>query len=143
MAEVRARRAPCCRCGQPIDYTLFYPDANAFTVDHFPFAWSTHPHSAEDPANLAAAPPLQLARRQRPTPARYRASVRGVVIGRGRGAWSAPTQGANAGLVGDYDGRLDPPSPLPYCRVVRMEVRYVAHRSLPGWVAQVGRAPGP
>ena len=55
MAEVRARRAPCCRCGQPIDYTLFYPDADAFTVDHFPFAWSTHPHSAEDPANLAAA----------------------------------------------------------------------------------------
>lgn len=55
VANVRMRRAKCCRCGQPIDYTLEYPDPNSFSVDHFPFPLSTHKHLAEDPANLAAA----------------------------------------------------------------------------------------
>lgn len=54
-AEVFARRRPCCRCGQPIDYTLAYPDPNSKSVDHYPHPLSTHPHLAEDPANLAAA----------------------------------------------------------------------------------------
>ena len=61
-SEVYARRAPCCRCGQRIDYTLPYldeltgrPNPEAKSVDHYPFPLSTHPHLAEDPANLAAA----------------------------------------------------------------------------------------
>ena len=55
VAEVRARRGLCCRCQQPIDYTLAYPDPRAFSVDHFPMAWSVRPDLAEDPANLAPA----------------------------------------------------------------------------------------
>lgn len=54
-AEVRARGGPCCRCSQPIDYSLAYPDPNAFSVDHYPHPFSTHPWLAEDPANLAPA----------------------------------------------------------------------------------------
>jgi hypothetical protein len=58
-AEVYARRAPCCRCGQPIDYALPYlgldgrPNPDAKSVDHYPYPLSTHPWLAEDPANLA------------------------------------------------------------------------------------------
>lgn len=61
-ADVKARHEPCCRCGQPIDYTLPHtneltgrPDPDSFSVDHFPHPLSTHPHLAEDPANLHAA----------------------------------------------------------------------------------------
>lgn len=54
-AEVRARRDPCCRCGQRIDYTLEHPDTRSFSVDHFPHPLDTHPHLAEEPSNLAAA----------------------------------------------------------------------------------------
>lgn len=54
-ANVKARRDPCCRCGQPIDYRLAWPDPGSFTVDHYPYPLSTHPHMAEDPANLQAA----------------------------------------------------------------------------------------
>lgn len=61
-AEVYARRGPCCRCGQAINYLLPYidpltgsPDPNSKSVDHFPKPLSTHPHLAEDPSNLAAA----------------------------------------------------------------------------------------
>ena len=60
--EVYARRGPCCRCGQAIDYDLPYlddktglPNPQAKSVDHYPYPRSTHPHLAEDPANLAAA----------------------------------------------------------------------------------------
>lgn len=60
--EVYSRKAPCCRCGQPIDYSLPYldeltgkPDPRSKSVDHFPYPKSTHPHLAEDLANLAAA----------------------------------------------------------------------------------------
>lgn len=54
-AEVRARRAGCCRCGQTIDYSLEWPDPRSFSVDHYPHPLVTHPHLAEDPSNLAAA----------------------------------------------------------------------------------------
>ena len=53
--EVRARHEPCCRCHQPIDYRLLYPHPDSFSVDHYPFALSTHPWLAEDPGNLHAA----------------------------------------------------------------------------------------
>ena len=53
--QVGARHEPCCRCGQAINYALTWPDPDAFTVDHYPHALSTHPHLAEDPANLRAA----------------------------------------------------------------------------------------
>lgn len=55
MAEVKARRGPCCRCGQRIDYRLRYPDPQSFSVDHYPYPLSTHPHLAEEPTNLAPA----------------------------------------------------------------------------------------
>jgi hypothetical protein len=54
-ANLRMQRRPCCRCGQPIDYRLAYPDPNSFSVDHYPHPLSTHPHLAEDPGNLDAA----------------------------------------------------------------------------------------
>lgn len=61
-AEVYARREPCIRCGQPVNYALPYidpttgrPDPHAKSVDHFPHPLSTHPHLAEDPANCRAA----------------------------------------------------------------------------------------
>lgn len=54
-AEVKARRGPCCRCYQRIDYALPWPDPDSFTVDHYPYPLSTHPHLAEDPRNLAPA----------------------------------------------------------------------------------------
>lgn len=60
--QVYSHHAPCCRCGQPINYTLPYlnpltgrPDPNSKSVDHYPHPLSTHPHLAEDPTNLAAA----------------------------------------------------------------------------------------
>lgn len=53
-AEVRARRRPCCLCGQPIDYSLRYPDPQSFTVQHVK-DWHGHPELREDPANLDAA----------------------------------------------------------------------------------------
>ncbi|AXQ51900.1 HNH endonuclease [Gordonia phage Catfish] len=44
-------RAVCWLCGQPIDYALEHPHPYAFEPDHYhPVA--THPHLAEDPANL-------------------------------------------------------------------------------------------
>lgn len=54
-AQVRGRGGPCCRCGQSIDRTLAWPDPASFSVDHYPHPLSTHPHLAEDPANLAPA----------------------------------------------------------------------------------------
>jgi hypothetical protein len=54
-AEVRARRAPCCRCGQRIDYRLSFPHPDSFSVDHYPYPLTTHPWLGEDPANLHAA----------------------------------------------------------------------------------------
>lgn len=53
-ANLRSQRRACCLCGQPIDYTLEYPDPGSFTVQHI-LSRSTHPHLAEDPGNLDAA----------------------------------------------------------------------------------------
>lgn len=53
--QVRARHEHCCRCQQPIDYSLTYPDPGSFSVDHYPYALSTHPWLAEEPTNLRAA----------------------------------------------------------------------------------------
>jgi hypothetical protein len=53
--DVRARHDPCCRCGQPIDYRLAWPDPGSFSVDHYPHPLSTHPWLGEDPGNLQAA----------------------------------------------------------------------------------------
>ena len=59
-AQVRARETHCWQCGQPIDWTIPYRDpdtgavnADAGTVEHIN-PRSTHPHLAEDPANLGA-----------------------------------------------------------------------------------------
>lgn len=53
-AELRARKEPCCLCGQPIDYLLPRTDRNAFTVAHRQPV-SLYPHMAEDPTNIAGA----------------------------------------------------------------------------------------
>lgn len=62
--EVYARRAPCCRCHQPINYALPYRDPltgrvnrDSKSVDHFPHPLSTDlgRQLAEDLSNLAAA----------------------------------------------------------------------------------------
>lgn len=53
-ANLRAQRRPCWLCGQPIDYTLQWPDLGSFSVDHRT-PREDAPHLAEDPANLAAA----------------------------------------------------------------------------------------
>jgi 5-methylcytosine-specific restriction endonuclease McrA len=53
-ANLRARRAPCWLCGQPIDYTLPWDDLEAFTVDHIK-PRSTHPEMADEPSNCLAA----------------------------------------------------------------------------------------
>lgn len=55
VANLKAQRRPCCRCGLAIDYTLRWPDPDSFSADHYPHPLSTHPHLAEDPANLDAA----------------------------------------------------------------------------------------
>ena len=53
-ANLRAQRRPCCRCGQPIDYTLDRTHPDSFTIEHIK-SWRDHPHLREDPANLDAA----------------------------------------------------------------------------------------
>lgn len=53
-AELRIRHGPCHLCGQPIDYTLKWPDPMSFTVDHIK-PRLTHPHLINDPANCAPA----------------------------------------------------------------------------------------
>ena len=53
-AEQRAKRLPCCLCGQPIDYSLHWPDPRSFTVQHIK-DWHDHPELREDPANFDSA----------------------------------------------------------------------------------------
>lgn len=53
-AEQRAKRLPCCLCGQRIDYTLQWPDPRSFSVQHIK-DWHTHPELREDPANFDSA----------------------------------------------------------------------------------------
>ena len=50
-ANLRAMGRPCSICSMPIDYSLRYPHPDSFSVDHAK-PRSTHPHLAEDPANL-------------------------------------------------------------------------------------------
>ncbi len=54
MANLKAQRRRCWICQQPIDYTLEHPHPRAFTADH-KLPKDTHPHLAEDPANIDAA----------------------------------------------------------------------------------------
>lgn len=53
-AELRARREPCCYCGQPIDYQLHHNHAGAFTVAHKQSV-RDHPELGEDPDNIRGA----------------------------------------------------------------------------------------
>lgn len=61
--QIRSEQRPlCCRCHQPIDYSIPYRDPDSgnvnpwcFSVDHYPHPLSTHPHLAEDYSNLDAA----------------------------------------------------------------------------------------
>lgn len=43
--------ARCWLCGCPIDWTLDWPDDQAWELDHL-YPRSTHPQHAEDPANF-------------------------------------------------------------------------------------------
>lgn len=52
-ANLRMERRPCCLCGQPIDYSLAWPDPGSFSVEHLR-PWSLDPAGREDPANLGA-----------------------------------------------------------------------------------------
>lgn len=52
--NLRAERRPCCRCGQPIDYTLPPRHPDSFSVEHV-LPLSLHPELAEEPSNLDAA----------------------------------------------------------------------------------------
>lgn len=47
----KAKRLGCWLCGQPIDYSLTWPDPASFSVDHHP-SLSEHPEGAEDPGCL-------------------------------------------------------------------------------------------
>ena len=50
---LKARRLPCHLCGQPIAYDAPPNDPESFEADHY-YPVSTHPHLANDPANLRA-----------------------------------------------------------------------------------------
>ncbi len=52
-AAQRAKRLPCAICGQPIDYSLVYPDPGSFSVDHR-VARGHRLDLAEDPGNLTS-----------------------------------------------------------------------------------------
>lgn len=47
----QARRQPCMRCGQDIDYDAKPGEPNAFNAGHIK-PWATHPELREDPANF-------------------------------------------------------------------------------------------
>lgn len=53
-AHVKARQRPCCICGQPIDYTLRWPNPRSFSVQHL-IARSIRPDLMFDVANCDAA----------------------------------------------------------------------------------------
>lgn len=52
-AELKAARHPCYHDGQPIDYSLVWPDPGSFSVDHL-LSKRDHPELADDPANMVA-----------------------------------------------------------------------------------------
>lgn len=52
-AQMRAaRRQPCMRCGQDIDYDAAPGEPNAFEAGHIK-AWALYPELREDPGNYA------------------------------------------------------------------------------------------
>jgi len=50
-AECESNNAPCWLCGMPIDYSVEWPHADAFELDHF-YPRSTHPELTEDRGNF-------------------------------------------------------------------------------------------
>lgn len=52
--RLRAQRRPCWLCGQPIDYSLQWPDTGSFSLDHIK-PRETHPELEHEPSNHAAA----------------------------------------------------------------------------------------
>lgn len=53
-ARLRTEHRPCWLCGQPIDYTLTWPDPASFSLDHIK-SRATHPLLEHEPTNHAAA----------------------------------------------------------------------------------------
>ena len=53
-AALRTQRLPCWLCGQPIEYTLAWPDPASFSLDHIK-PKHTHPNLEHEPTNHAAA----------------------------------------------------------------------------------------
>ena len=53
-AVIARSKPPCALCGQPIDYTLRYPDPQSYVVDHI-LPVALYPHLAHDLANKQAA----------------------------------------------------------------------------------------
>lgn len=52
--QMKAERQPCYICREPINYEAKAGQPDAFELEHI-LPLSTHPHLAEDPANLGAA----------------------------------------------------------------------------------------
>lgn len=50
----RSKRLPCFLCGQPIDYTLKWPDPGSFSADHIK-PWIRHVELRLDPGNVVSA----------------------------------------------------------------------------------------
>lgn len=49
----RAKGLPCFHCGQPIDYTLKYPDRRSFSADHLK-PYVRHEELRYDPGNIVS-----------------------------------------------------------------------------------------
>lgn len=53
-ANQRAKHLPCYLCGQPIDYSLHWPNPSSFSADHLrPYAHN--PDLRTDPGNVVSA----------------------------------------------------------------------------------------
>lgn len=52
-AAQRAKKLPCFLCGQPIDYSLKWPDPRSFSADHLQ-PWSRYPELRYDPGNVVS-----------------------------------------------------------------------------------------
>jgi 5-methylcytosine-specific restriction endonuclease McrA len=53
-ANQRAKHLPCFLCGQPIDYSLEWPDPGSFSADHLR-PWAHNPELRYDPGNVVSA----------------------------------------------------------------------------------------
>ncbi|WP_083420823.1 HNH endonuclease [Curtobacterium sp. MCBA15_009] len=49
----RSKGLPCFHCGQPIDYSLKWPDPGSFSADHLK-PWARHPELRYDPGNVVS-----------------------------------------------------------------------------------------